>query len=88
MDAFAVSVASVVKTEVLIANEVLAVGCARFQEKSKARMGGGTTVLVPHSLGQIREMRRRSVWLEMDGSRLLTKRVRCAVSMVLESCRI
>lgn len=65
----AFSVASVVKPEVLIVDEILAVGDAAFQEKSRARMlelmGGGTTVLfVSHSLEQIRELCSRAVWLE------------------------
>ena len=55
--------------EVLIVDEILSVGDAAFQEKSRARMielmGGGTTVLfVSHSIGQIREMCRHVVWLE------------------------
>lgn len=50
-------------------DEILAVGDANFQEKSRARMlelmSGGTTVLfVSHSLEQIREMCDRVVWLE------------------------
>ena len=65
----AFSVASVVKPEVLIVDEILAVGDAAFQEKSKERMlqlmGGGTTVLfVSHHIDQIREMCSRVVWLE------------------------
>ncbi len=65
----AFSIATVVKPEVLIVDEILSVGDAAFQEKSRARMielmGGGTTVLfVSHSIGQIREMCRHVVWLE------------------------
>lgn len=65
----AFSVATVVVPEILIVDEVLAVGDAAFQEKSRARMmelmSGGTTVLfVSHSLPQIREMCSRVVWLE------------------------
>jgi ABC-2 type transport system ATP-binding protein len=64
----AFSIATVVNPEILIVDEILAVGDANFQEKSKARMlelmGGGTTVLfVSHSLDQIREMCNRVVWL-------------------------
>ena len=55
----AFSVATVVVPEVLIVDEVLAVGDAEFQEKSRKRMmelmSGGTTVLiVSHSMEQIR----------------------------------
>lgn len=63
------SVATVVEPEILIVDEVLAVGDAAFQEKSKKRMmelmGGGTTVLfVSHSLSHIREMCDHVVWLD------------------------
>ena len=65
----AFSIATVVNPEVLIVDEILSVGDAAFQEKSKKRMlelmSGGTTVLfVSHSIDQIREMCDRVVWLE------------------------
>lgn len=65
----AFSVASVVNPEILIVDEILSVGDAGFQEKSRKRMlelmGGGTTVLfVSHSLDQIREMCGRVIWLK------------------------
>lgn len=65
----AFSVATVVNPEILIVDEVLSVGDAAFRKKSHARMmelmHGGTTVLfVSHSLGQIREMCDRVVWLD------------------------
>ncbi len=65
----AFSVATVVVPEVLIVDEVLSVGDADFQEKSKVRMmelmSGGTTVLfVSHNIAQIREMCSRVLWLE------------------------
>ena len=65
--AFAVAIN--IDPEILIVDEILAVGDADFQEKSKRRMlelmGGGTTVLfVSHSLGQIQEMCDRVLWLE------------------------
>ena len=65
----AFSIATVVVPEVLIVDEVLSVGDANFQAKSRARMmelmNGGTTVLfVSHSLQQIREMCQHVVWLE------------------------
>lgn len=65
----AFSVATVVNPEILIVDEILAVGDAPFQEKSyqrmKEMMGGGTTVLlVSHNIAQIREMCTRVVWLD------------------------
>lgn len=67
----AFSIATVVNPEILIVDEILSVGDAQFQEKSRARMlelmSGGTTVFfVSHSLSQIREMCNRVVWLK-DG---------------------
>ena len=71
----AFSIATVVQPEILIVDEILAVGDAAFQEKSKKRMmelmGGGTTVLfVSHSLDQIREMCNRVIWLEQGRIRM------------------
>ena len=65
----AFSVASMVEPEIFIVDEILSVGDAAFQAKSRARMlelmGGGTTVLfVSHSLEQVREMCDRVLWLE------------------------
>lgn len=65
----AFSVATVVNPDILIVDEILAVGDTNFQAKSKARMmelmGGGTTVLfVSHSIEQIREMCDRVIWMD------------------------
>jgi len=65
----AFSIASVVNPEILIVDEILSVGDANFQEKSRRRMmelmNSGTTVLfVSHNLNQIREMCQRVVWIE------------------------
>lgn len=65
----AFSIATIVQPEILIVDEILAVGDEAFQKKSKRKMlelmGGGTTVLfVSHSIAQIREMCNRVVWLE------------------------
>ncbi|MBQ9459658.1 MAG: ABC transporter ATP-binding protein [Oscillospiraceae bacterium] len=72
----AFSVASVVEPEILIVDEILAVGDAAFQEKSRARMmelmGGGTTVLfVSHSMAQVREMCSRVLWLDHGRVKML-----------------
>lgn len=71
----AFSVATVVVPEVLIVDEVLSVGDAAFQQKSRQRMlelmSGGTTVLfVSHDIAQIREMCDRVLWLERGAVRL------------------
>ena len=65
----AFSVATVVNPQILIVDEILAVGDESFQAKSRARMkqlmSGGTTVLfVSHNLSQIREMCDRVIWLD------------------------
>jgi len=65
----AFSIATVVNPDILIVDEILAVGDVSFQEKSKARMlelmGGGTTVLfVSHSIDQIKEMCNKVIWLD------------------------
>ncbi len=72
----AFSIATVVDPDILIVDEILSVGDAPFQEKSKKRMlelmGGGTTVLfVSHSLGQIREMCDRVLWLDHGQMKML-----------------
>ena len=64
----AFSVATLVEPEILIVDEILAVGDERFQKKSYDRMmnlmSGGTTVLmVSHSLELIRGMCSRVIWL-------------------------
>ena len=72
----AFSIATVVNPDVLIVDEILSVGDAEFQEKSRRRMmelvGGGTTVLVvSHSLDQIREMCDRVLWLDHGTVKML-----------------
>ena len=72
----AFSVAAIVKPEILIVDEILSVGDAEFQAKSRARMmelmGGGTTVLfVSHNMEQIREMCKRVVWLEQGQVKMI-----------------
>ena len=57
------------KAEVLLIDEVLSVGDADFQEKSKARLrqlisGGAAVVLVSHDMAAVRELATRAVWLE------------------------
>lgn len=65
----AFSIASLVKPDILILDEVLSVGDGAFQEKSAKKMReiisqGATTILVSHSLGQIRELCNKVLWLD------------------------
>ena len=65
----AFSLASRVNPDILVLDEVLSVGDIGFRKKSENRMremmsGGTTTILVSHSMGQIREMCTQVVWLE------------------------
>jgi ABC-type polysaccharide/polyol phosphate transport system ATPase subunit len=65
----AFAIATVVKPEILILDEILGVGDFLFQQKCEQRindvMSGGTTVLlVSHSIGQIRKLCRHAAWLE------------------------
>jgi ABC-type polysaccharide/polyol phosphate transport system ATPase subunit len=55
--------------EVLLVDEVLSVGDAEFQAKSKVRMhelitSGASVVLVSHNMAAVRELATRAVWLE------------------------
>lgn len=64
----AFSIASMVKPDVLILDEVLSVGDGAFRKKSEAKMreimgGGATTILVSHSIGQVRQMCNKVLWL-------------------------
>lgn len=65
----AFSIASMVSPDILIVDEILAVGDAAFQEKSYARMmelmsHGTTVLLVSHNLDQIRGLCDRVIWLD------------------------
>jgi len=66
----AFAVAAHLEPEVLLVDEVLAVGDMEFQRKCLGRMekvsqGGRTVVLVSHQLNQIRRLCKKVVWLDM-----------------------
>ena len=72
----AFSIAALVQPEILILDEVLSVGDGAFQEKSANRMkeiiaGGAATILVSHSLGQVRELCNRVLWLDRGHQMML-----------------
>lgn len=65
----AFSIACLVKPEILILDEVLSVGDGAFRKKSEEKMleiikGGATTLLVSHSIAQIRRMATKVLWLD------------------------
>jgi ABC-2 type transport system ATP-binding protein len=83
----AFSVAVCLQPDILLLDEVLAVGDQAFRERCLARLRqyharGGTLILVSHELEQLRELCSRGVWLDqgrivMDGP----------IGMVLERYR-
>ena len=64
----AFSIASLVNPDILILDEVLSVGDGAFRKKSEEKMksiiaGGATTILVSHSISQVRSMCNKILWL-------------------------
>ena len=65
----AFAIASLVQPDILILDEVLSVGDGAFAAKSAAKMreiihSGATTILVSHSLNQIRTLCNKALWLD------------------------
>ena len=65
----AFSIACLVEPDILILDEVLSVGDGAFRKKSETKMreilkSGVTGILVSHSVGQIREMCNKILWLD------------------------
>ncbi len=63
------AVATIVKPDILILDEVLSVGDMRFQEKCNIRikelLSGGTTLLfVSHSMSAVKKLCNHAVWLD------------------------
>ena len=64
----AFSIASFVQPDILILDEVLSVGDGAFRKKSEKKMreiiqSEATTILVSHSLAQIRDLSSKILWL-------------------------
>lgn len=79
------SIATIVRPDILIVDEILSVGDFKFQEKCEKRisemMSDGTTVIiVSHSIDQIERLCDRVLWLEKGRSR--------AVGNTDEICRL
>ena len=74
----AFSTATDEQAEVLLVDEVLSVGDADFQNKSKARMeslikSGAAVVLVSHDMKSVRELADRAIWLENGTVKMIGK---------------
>lgn len=72
----AFSIATAVKPDILIADEILSVGDFLFQEKCLNRinhmMNEGTTVLfVSHSIEQVRKICDRALWIEKGNLKMI-----------------
>jgi len=68
----AFAVAAHLEPEILLVDEVLAVGDSKFQKKCLGKMGevakaGRTIILVSHQLNQIRRLCDRTVWMDSGG---------------------
>ncbi|CAB4332779.1 MAG: ATP-binding cassette domain-containing protein [Actinobacteria bacterium] len=74
----AFSTATDEQAEVLLVDEVLSVGDADFQTKSKARMeelikSGAAVVLVSHDMTAVRTLADRAIWLENGHVKMIGK---------------
>ncbi|MCH1642335.1 ABC transporter ATP-binding protein [Paenibacillus timonensis] len=63
------SIATLVKPDLLIVDEILSVGDQSFQEKCEKRMseltaGGTTLLLVSHSIDQVKNVCNNAIWLK------------------------
>ena len=72
----AFAIATMTKPDILIVDEILAVGDFHFQEKCEKRiaemMSGGTTVIiVSHSLDQIERLCKHVMWLDHGNVKMI-----------------
>lgn len=70
------AVATDIQPDILVVDEVLAVGDESFQTKSKARFesmvaGGAAVVLVTHDLETVRKIASRAMWLDKGTTRAI-----------------
>ena len=89
------SVTSMIKPDILLLDEVLAVGDVSFNKKSFKKMteiiaGGSITIFVSHSMSQVRQMCNKTLWLERGEVKMLgdTNEVVDAYEAMLEEREI
>ena len=63
------SIATTIKPEILILDEVLSVGDAKFKQKSEQKITslfneGVTVLFVSHSIEQVKKLCNKAIWLE------------------------
>jgi ABC-2 type transport system ATP-binding protein len=71
----AFSIACLIQPEIVILDEVLSVGDGAFKKKSEAKMlevinSGATTILVSHSIEQIKRLCNKVLWLDKGRQRV------------------
>ncbi len=72
----AFSIATIIKPDILIVDEILSVGDFLFQKKCEDRIrsmmeGGTTVIIVSHSLEQIKRLCKHVLWLERGKMKML-----------------
>ena len=85
------SVATAIKPDILILDEVLGVGDIKFKKKSnkkiKSMMKDGVTVLlVSHSIGQIKKICDRCIWIE-NGKIIMEKKKKKVCNAYVKSSK-
>lgn len=88
----AFSIASLVQPDILILDEVLSVGDGAFRKKSEEKMreiiaGGAATILVSHSVQQVRSLCTKVLWLDHGKQVELTQDVEAACDRYEEFLR-
>lgn len=63
------SIATIIEPQILILDEILSVGDAKFKEKSEKRMKSFlnkevTVLFVSHSIAQVRSLCNKAIWIE------------------------
>ena len=86
----AFSVAINVDAEILLIDEILALGDQRFQDKcfdklKELKNSGKTIVVVTHSLGSIKQLCNRAIWIN-DGKVILDGKTEDVIEKYLEVC--
>lgn len=82
----AFSIASLVQPDLLILDEVLSVGDGAFRKKSEEKMReiiscGAATILVSHSVQQVRELCTKVLWLDRGKQILLSEDTEAACDL-------